>query len=180
MNEQYFKKVTNYLISIVVIFEAGHLLWEYSNGGVLSHHLLNNSDYPAVSNWWGLIILPSLAWFTTARIYKRVVVQSESESADSKIPRAILVGFLGMLSISIIQSLAFNFGYPNITMYLALSILLAGLFLPIYRTECILGHVLGAVFIFGPVIPLIGISIMALVSAFSNLVLKPLILRAVR
>jgi hypothetical protein len=179
MSEKYFKKITYYLISIVVILELGHLFWEHFNGGVLSHHLLNRSDFPAISNWWGIIILPLLAWFSTTRIKKRITFPLNGVSIAPKIQNGILIGFFGMLIVSILQSLAFEFGYQNITMYMALGVLITGLFLPIYRAECILGHVLGAVFAFGPVIPFIGISVMASVSAFSNLCLKPLILRIV-
>jgi uncharacterized membrane protein YecN with MAPEG domain len=179
MSEKYYKKIKYYLISIVVILEAGHLLWEHLNGGVLSHHLLNSSDYPAISNWWGIVILPSLAWFSTIRIKKRIRFQADDASVSGKVPIGILVGFFGMLIVSILQSIAFNFGLENITMYMALGVLLVGLFLPIYRTECILGHVLGAAFTFGPVIPVIGILVMASVSAFSNLCVKPLIVRIV-
>jgi len=96
-----------------------------------------------------------------------------------KIPNGILIDFFGMLIVSILQSLAFKFGYENITMYMALGVLITGLFLPICRAECLLGHVLGAAFTFGPVLPLIGILVMALVSAFSNLCLKPLIFSSV-
>jgi hypothetical protein len=175
MSEKYLEKLSTYFIALVVIFIFVHLLWEYLNGGVLSHHLLNSSDMPAISNWWEIAILPLLAWFATKRIEKRISFKSDDVSADGKIPKGILIGFFGMLIASIFQSLAFELGYGNITMYLALCVLLIGLFLPIYRAECILGYVLGATFTFGPVIPIIGISIFAAISAFSNLLMKPLL-----
>lgn len=180
MNENYFTKIKYGLISLVFILEIGHLSWEYFNGGVLSHHLLNRADLPSISNWWGLIIIPLLAWFTTTRISKRIVLPGNGLSGPANIKKVILIGFIGMLTVSTLQSLAFTFGYPNITMYLAIGLLITGIFLPIYRAECILGHVLGAVFIFGPVIPFIGILVMAPVSAFSHLCLKPLLRRIVK
>ncbi|WP_019027738.1 hypothetical protein [Colwellia piezophila] len=180
MNEKQFNTIKYALISLVIILELGHLSWEYFNGGVLSHHLLNRADLPSISNWWGLIIIPLLAWFTTTRVKKRIILPHHDLAISAKIKNGILIGFTGMLIISIIQSLAFTFGYQHITMYLALGLLITGLFIPIYRAECILGNVLGAVFIFGPVIPFIGILVMAPVSAFSHLCLKPLILRLVK
>lgn len=177
MSEEYFKKIKYYLVAAVAILELFHLAWEHFNGGVLSHHLLNRSDYPSISNWWGLVILPSLAWFSTTRIKKRITLRLDDVSGASKIPAGIVVGFSAMLTVSILQSVAFQFGYQDITMYLALGVLVTGLFLPIYRAECVLGHVLGAVFTFGPVIPLIGMLVMGSVSAFSNLLLKPLVYR---
>lgn len=177
MSDKYLNKIQYYLISIVAIAEIGHLLWEHFNGGVLSHYLLNRSDFPSISNWWGIIILPLLAWLSTSRIKKRIASSLDGASMISKIPNGILIGFFGMLIVSVLQSLAFKLGYQNITKYLALSLIFIGLFLPIFRAECVLGHVLGAVFTFGPVIPIIGILVMASVSALSNLVLKPFILR---
>lgn len=179
MSEKYFKTIKYTLILIVVIVELCHLAWEHFNGGVLSHHLLNRSDYPSISNWWGIIILPLLAWFATTRIKRRITFTPKDVPAAQKIPTGIVIGFFGMLTVSILQSLAFQFGYQNITMYMALGVLITGLFLPIYRAECILGHVLGAAFTFGPVIPLIGMFVMGSISAFSNLGLKPLVLRIV-
>lgn len=177
MSEMYFKKVATYLISVVIIFVLCHLCWEHFNGGVLSHHLLNRSDFPAISNWWEIAILPFLVWFATTRIKKRITFQSNASSPGGKIPNGILIGFFGMLLVSLLQSVAFQSGYGNITKYMALTVLLIGLFLPIYRAECILGYVLGAAFTFGPVIPIIGILIIAVISAFSNLCIKPLLVK---
>ncbi|MFD2533149.1 hypothetical protein [Gracilimonas halophila] len=176
MSEEYFKKLSNYFIASVVIFVLAHLLWEHLNGGVLSHHLLHSSDLPAISNWWNIVVLPLLAWFSTTRIKRRISFQPDDPSAKGKIPKGILIGFFGMLLVSIFQSVTFEFGYENITMYTALCVLLVGLFLPIYRAECILGHVLGATFIFGSIIPIMGILVIATISAFSNLLMKPVLI----
>lgn len=175
MSEKHFNKLRVYFISAVMLFVLGQLLWEHLNGGIVSHHLLHHSDYPAVPNWWGIIILPLLAWFTTTRVKKRISFQPDDASGDERIFKGVLTGFFGMLLISVLQAVTFEFGYENITMYLALGLLLTGLFLPIYRAECILGHVLGAAFTFGAVIPIIGISVMAIISAFSNLCVGPLL-----
>ncbi|MEX0722641.1 MAG: hypothetical protein WD357_00515 [Gracilimonas sp.] len=175
MNEKYFKKVSAYFISIVTIIVLSHLLWEHLNGGVASHHLLHNSDLPAISNWWSIVILPFLAWFSSTRVKKRITFRPDEVSADGQIPNAVWIGFFGMLLVSLLISIAFEFGFENITMYLALCVLGIGLFLPIYRAECILGYVLGAMFTFGAVIPIIGILLFAAISAFSNLLMKPIL-----
>lgn len=175
MGEAYFNKVRIYFISIIAIIVLCHLWWEYFNGGISSHHLLHRADFPAISNWWGIVILPLLAWFATVRIKKRIVFQTNAPTASGKIPRGILTGFWGMLLVSLVQSIAFELDYQNITMYMALGVVVVGLFLPIYRAECILGHVLGAAFTFGAVIPIMGISVIAAISAFSNLCIKPLL-----
>lgn len=177
MTEAYFKKFKYGLISLVVIFTIVHLSWEYLTGGVVAHHLMARADMPSVSNWWGILILPILAWFTTVRINNRIKFRPVDEDTENRIPSGILIGLFGMLTLSILQSISFEFGFPSITMYIAIGVLLLGLFLPIYRAECFLGHVLGATFTFGPVIPLIGFSAMAIISALSNLVIKPLLVR---
>ena len=48
---------------LVALAELGHLAWEHFHGGVVSHHLLNRADLPAISNAWGAVFLPALAWF---------------------------------------------------------------------------------------------------------------------
>ena len=175
MSEKQFKKIQISLIITVIVFEIGHLLWEYLNGGIVSHHLLNRSDLPAISNGWGIIILPLFTWFSTTRIKKQLTFQSDNLSMNGQIPREILVGFFGFLLISLCQSIAFEFGYENMMLYMALGILLLVLFTPFYKAERILGHLLGGVFTFGPVIPFIGILVFSVVSALSNLLIKPLL-----
>ena len=175
MSEKQFKKIQISLIITVIVFEIGHLLWEYLNGGIVSHHLLNRSDLPAISNGWGIIILPLFTWFSTTRIKKQITFHSNNLSMNGPIPREILVGFFGFLLISLGQSIAFEFGYENIMLYMALGILLLVLFTPFYKAERILGHLLGGVFTFGPVIPFIGILVFSVVSALSNLLIKPLL-----
>ena len=46
------------MTSIVTVFVLGLLLLENFQGGVKSHHLLARKDMPAISNWWGLLIVP--------------------------------------------------------------------------------------------------------------------------
>ena len=180
MTQERFGKRGIYLVLIVTALVMGQLFWEYSTGGVLSHHLFASADYPAMSNWWAIVILPLLAWVAVTRVKKRLVKQSEEQGNGARAFRAVLIGFFLMLVISVAQSIAFTFGYQDVTKYLALAVLVSGLVLPIYRSECILGHVLGAVFTFGPIIPLIGMTVMATISAVSNLGIKPLVLKLLR
>lgn len=178
MTEAYFKKSALYFIVAVSLYAAIHLVWQYFNGGVVSHHLLARADMPAVSNWWGIVILPMLAWFATTRMKLRIEF-SDMPASIVTFPKHIVIGFIGILSLSLIQSLAFKLGQPNITMYLALMMLTAGLFLPIYRAECFLAHVMGGSIAFGSVIPLIGFTVMALISVVANLGVKPLLIKLI-
>lgn len=36
--------------------------WEWSQGGIISHHLLADPSMPAMPNAWGLLWLPLLAY----------------------------------------------------------------------------------------------------------------------
>ncbi|WP_299492351.1 hypothetical protein [uncultured Shewanella sp.] len=180
MTEEHFRKLTYCIVSMAVFFEIGHLLWEHLNGGIVSHHLLNRSDYPAISNWWGLLILPFLAWFAMAQIKKRVNFQSGDSLVTRKLLNRALIGFVGMLMLSILQSVSFTIGYGNIAIYLSLGLFVVGLFLPIYRAECIFGYVWGSILFTGAIIPLIGILVIAAVSMFADLCIKPFILRIIK
>ena len=172
MSERHYKRISACLVLIVTILVCAQLLWEHFNGGIVSHHLLNDPDLPAISNGWGLVILPLLAWVAAIRIRKRSDVQAHKGG----IPKSVLAGFFGMLLASLLQSIAFQTGYESITMYLALGVVVTGLILPIYRAECILGYVLGSAFTFGAVIPILGISVIATISLLSNVCLKPFLL----
>ncbi|WP_052750240.1 hypothetical protein [Arsukibacterium sp. MJ3] len=180
MTEKQFEKLKYYVIAITILFVVGHLLWEHLNGGILGHHLMHHSDYPLISNWWGLLILPFLAWLSTVRIEKRVTLQSGDAPVRTKILRVVLIGFFGMLVLSLVQSLSFSIGYENVAIYLSLGLVVVGLFLPIYRAECIFGYVFGSIVFTGAVIPLIGILVIAGISWFSHVCIKPLVFRVIR
>ncbi|WP_405601939.1 MULTISPECIES: hypothetical protein [unclassified Pseudoalteromonas] len=180
MTEKQFEKLKYYVISITILFVVGHLLWEHLNGGILSHHLMHHPDYPSISNWWGLLILPFLAWLSTVRIEKRVTLQPNDAPVRAKTLRVVRVGFFGMLILSFVQSFSFSVGYENVAIYLSLGLVVVGLFLPIYRAECIFGYVFGSIVFTGAIIPLIGILVMTGISWFSHVCIKPLVFRVVR
>lgn len=180
MTDKQFKKLKYYVIAITILFVVGFLLWEHLNGGIVSHHLMHHSDYPSISNWWGLLILPFLAWLSTVRIEKRVTLQPSDAPVRAKILRFVLIGFFCMLVLSLVQSLSVIFGYGNVAMYLSLGLLLVGLFLPIYKAECIFGYVFGSIVFSGAIIPLIGILVIAGFSWFSHVCIKPLVFRVIK
>jgi len=180
MTEKKYKALKYYVIAVTVFFVAGHLLWEHLNGGVISHNLLHRSDYPAISNWWGLLILPFLAWLSLVRIEKRVTLQPDDAPVRAKILRFVLFGFFCMLVMSLVQSLSVIFGYGNVAMYLSLGLVVVGLFLPIYKAECIFGYVFGSIVFSGAIIPLIGILVIAGISWFSHVCIKPLVFRVIK
>ncbi len=162
-----------YLTALILILELVHLAWEYFNGGVPSHHLLNNPDLPAISNWWGALLLPAIAWFLSGGIQKRLALQPASK-VYSVIPSTVIGGFVGALLFGISLSLSFSLGYETLSSYLFFGMLLIALIFPVYRGEYILGFILGMTFTFGAILPTIISLIIAILSMIIHLYIYPL------
>jgi hypothetical protein len=140
------------LTAAVGVAMALMLAWEYFNGGVVSHHLLARRDLPSVSNWWGLLVLPALAWYLLGRMERRL--------ADK---RSLVLGFVGALLFGAALSTFYVTGHQEWCGHMVLALPLLALFFPIYRAEYVLGFVLGMSFVFGPILPVIAASIFAVV-----------------
>lgn len=151
--------VTRALLSALALLLALiHLGWEYTHGGVAVHHFLNRADMPAISNWWGLLVIPALAWLLVGRIQCRLRQRGAST-------RGALAGFLGALAWGAALATAFAMNQEAVT-YLFLGAFAVSLLVPTYRAECILGFVLGMTFIFGAVLPTM---IALVIASFSRL-----------
>lgn len=177
MSEQQFPRVRLYLTAVVMFAALAHLTWEQFTGGVASHHFLNRADMPAISNWWGALLLPVLTWFLTSRIQRRMAHHSGGNAAASTRPIRVVAGFVGALLFAILLSVAFTNDYETMASYVFLSMFLLALLLPVYRAECVLGFVLGMTFVFGAVLPTVIAAILAAVSAAIHLAVRPLLAR---
>lgn len=177
MSEQRRRQLRLYLTGFVLLAELAHLAWEHFNGGVISHHFLHRSDLPAISNWWGLLLLPSLTWFLIGRIETRIALRSGGKEAASKLPAHFVAGFIGSLLFGIMISVSFATHSESIASYLSQGMLLLALLLPVYRAECVLGFVLGMTFTFGAVLPTVFASIVGAGSAIVHLLLRPAVVR---
>jgi hypothetical protein len=157
--------VTRIIITaFALIFELAHLGWEHLNGGVPAHHLLNRSDLPAISNWWGIFVVPALTWFLIGRIQRRISKQVPDNPRS--LPPVVLAGFFGSLAYGAALALAFTMNYEAVS-YMFLGLFAVSLLAPTYRAEYVLGFVLGMTFTFGAVLPTV---IALLVASFSRLV----------
>lgn len=152
------------LAAAALLFELAHLGWEHTHGGVALHHLLNRADLPAISNWWGVLLIPALTWFLTGRILRRIGARNGVTSPAARLP--ILAGFVGALAYGAGLSLAFTLNSPVVsTVFLglfAVSVLVRS-----YRAQYVLGFVLGMTFTFGAVLPT---AIALVVASFAGLV----------
>ncbi len=143
----------------VLVLVALHLGWEATHGGVVSHHFLARADMPAMSNWWGVLLVPALALWAAGQVLRRPARPGQGDGVSGKILRA-LPAFLGALIYggALATSFVLDFGWEP---YLFLSLFLIGLLLPIHRGEYVLGFVLGMMIVFGGVLSLMAAAIVA-------------------
>lgn len=157
------------LAACALAAEVLHLGWEYTHGGVPSHHLLNRADLPAVSNWWGLMVVPLLVWFLVGRIQRRgaTLVQAGSRERFRALAQA---RFGAALLWGAALALAFAQGHPAVG-FLFGGAFAAGLLFHVYRAEYVLGFALGLTFTFGAVLPVLIASVIAACSFIAHLMI---------
>ena len=81
-SEQHPRPLRLYLIQSITLAELAHLTWEHFHGGIRSHEFLNSADMPAISNAWGALLLPALAWFLSAFIQKRIALNPDARDSS--------------------------------------------------------------------------------------------------
>lgn len=160
------------------------ILWEYFNGGVVSHNLLARSDMPAFSNWWGLLTVPLLFWISIYFINRRKekgiqsVSKSEtksetnSESKPGEFENKVLKRFLAALAFGLLMSLFWEFNFQSILQYLILLPVVIAFFKPVHLPEYLMGFVLGMLFTFGGVLPILFGLILSVVCFIINKVVR--------
>lgn len=161
------------LIMFALLWEVIHLGWEQFHGGVKSHHFLAMDDMPAISNWWGLLLLPALTWYLAGRIQKRIDFAGDGKDARSGLPVRVIIGFGVSLVFGMLLSFFFTNGYDDMTSYLFFGMFALAFILPVYRAECLLGFVMGMNFTFGAVLPTLVASMIASISALVHLLIVP-------
>lgn len=140
--------------------QLGMLAWEHFHGGVRAHHLLANPDLPAVSNWWGLLLLPVLTWWTVGRAQRR---SERAALAGQPVRPAPLTAFLCALAYGAMLAGLFAAGSPLVD-YLFLGLLALALVVPLWHAEYLLGFVLSMNFVAGPILPAMFGALIALLS----------------
>lgn len=156
-----------------LLASIAHLLWEYTHGGVQSHHVLARPDLPGASNWWGLIILPFFGWLASRKATRGAALNEGA--ATRSVSR-----FLGALLVGLVLSLSFAAGFESVATATFLASLAVGLFLPIYRAEYIFGFVLGMTFVLGTVLPTIAALVGVGISSIAHFIIRPIMARVTR
>ncbi|MCC2957442.1 hypothetical protein LK542_17635 [Massilia sp. IC2-477] len=157
------------LAATALVAELCHLGWEYTHGGVPAHHLLNNPDLPAISNWWGLLVVPLLVWFLVGRIQRRAASLTQGGSHERFFTQ-VRLRFVAALLWGATLAIAFTLGHPAVT-WIFFGAFAVGLFVHAYRAEYVLGFALGMSFTFGAVLPVLITSVIAACSFTVHLVL---------
>lgn len=180
MNMRRLSSIRVWLTMAVTLAESAHLAWEHFNGGVVSHHLLNRADLPAISNAWGLLLLPTLTWFLSGLALTRASASSVGKEAVPRPAASVVAGFAGALLFGVLLSVCFTHGYETAASSLFLGMFVLALLLRVCRAECVLGFVLGMTFTFGAVLPTLVGSIIAGISAAVHLGVRPVLVRLLR
>lgn len=139
------------ITTVVTIFVLSLLLLEYFQGGVSSHHLLARRDLPAISNWWGILVVPLTSWVLLTLIQK----MSDSSVNDQKtLSKQEFQGFIYASIFGVILTILF-YNAPELPGYFMLMTFVLALFIPIYRPEFCLGFILSMSYGFGGILPVI-------------------------
>jgi len=146
--------------SIVTLLVWAHILWDYFHGGIPTHYLFRDDNLPGIPNWLGGIVLPFFTWFLLYRIHKRI--NNTEISIASKGIRVVIIRFLLAMTISIMISIFFSFEIDIIDHIMLVIAIMAFIF-PFYKSEYLLGWVVGSTFTFGAMIPMVFGSLLALI-----------------
>ena len=171
MTADAFPRIRLALTGVVTLSYWALLAWQYFHDGVPRHHLLARADLPSFSNWWGAVTVPALVWFLTGRVQLRLAAARSAGAADD-ILRSAGITSAGAALYAVALAGAFLLGREEVSSVLFQAIPLLGLLLPIYRAEYVLGFVLGLTYAFGPVLPVIIASVLALVSLALHLTVR--------
>lgn len=157
-------KTRQYMPALVallsLVFVAALLAHEHYNGGVRSHHLLDRRDLPAISNWFGLALLPVLGWLLGVRLRRQT-----SSSSGKRPAITIGTGLVCALLYGAALAACFEHAALGLASGLFFGLLLLAAVLPVYRVEYIFGFVVGMTFTFGAVLPVLIAVVVAALSA---------------
>lgn len=128
---------------------ALHLGWEWSQGGIASHHFLADPSMPAISNAWGLLWLPLLAVLYAPSIRRRAI----GTGLRPRWRPGMVAGLLGGLAAGAAIA-TFVIIRPDIDgMWVLGSLLALSVAFPVWRGEAVLGFLVGSRAAIGVILP---------------------------
>lgn len=146
---------TRVIVIGAFLFTAICLSWEYFNGGVMTHHLLAREDMPGASNWWGLLTIPLLSWWTIQKVKVRRLKKNSTGTALKHTDAQVVKRFLCALLFGLMAALGWEFGLSAVLPYFIWLPVLLSFFIPVHFTENLLGFTLGMLFTFGGILPIL-------------------------
>jgi len=148
---------------VVAILIVCLLLWNHFHGGVPGHHILQREDFPEISNWWGVVVLPALAWITVGKVKKRLEQQRASSPGHAtKINKTIGLFSTGLV-IGMSIAISFINNYTPFLDNVPYMLLLLSLIIPIFYSEFFLGFVLAMTYTFGAILPTVFVLILSVI-----------------
>jgi hypothetical protein len=170
-----FSRIRTIFVAALVLGYWSLLAYQHANGGVPSHSFLARSDMPEISNWWGVLIVPVVAWTLTGLVQRRLTAFGADRVAADRTLRFAVYAFVGALLYATIMATGFSLNRESeVISYMFFALPLFALLLPVFRPEYVLGFVLGLTYTFGPVLPLVIASGVSLMSALAHLLVRPL------
>ena len=151
------------ITGIITLAILSLLIWQHFHGGVPAHHLLQKKELPAISNWWGALLLPVLTWILLGRIEKQLQKQWSTTRLTRKQKLRIYGLFLLGLALGLSIAISFTYDYKPYLDNVLYVILVLSVLVPIFYAEFMLGFVLGMTYTFGAVLPTAFILVLAAV-----------------
>ena len=105
MNEKQLSQINFYFVGFVTLTIWSLLIWQYLHDVVPSHYLMQNPEFPELSNWWGALLLPVLSWGLVNRIKKRII-NSPVESR-TLLTKQVIISLVISLTYGAMLSLSF-------------------------------------------------------------------------
>ncbi len=143
------------------LFTLALILLEHYNGGVVTHYPLADDSLPGITNWWGMLTIPSLTWIVLTIIEKRDRKDGSNETRRYSRNPYLLAGLIFGLSVGLL----WEFRLEEILQYYIMLPWALALFLRVYLPESLLGFALGMLYTFGGVLP-IGIGLILQIVGF--------------
>lgn len=172
MDKKSFHRLTLYFVGAVTASILSILFWDHFHAGVPSHHLLADENLPEISNWWGAISLPLTSYFLLSRIKNRIILETQANGSHLK--RKFLLPFLVSLAFALILAISYTIGHSEISGIMFQALFLIAVLLPVYKSEYLLGFIIGLAYTFGGVLPIVIASFFAILSYAIHVFVIPL------
>ena len=160
------------ITAVITVLIIATVCWDYFHGGVPSHHLLQRKDMPAISNWWGIILLPTISWILLTRAEKRLQPKYGKQWLIKSLP----LFFLGVI-IALGIAIAFNAKYIALLSNIPYFFILISFFIPIFYAEFMLGFIITMTYTFGVFIPTVFILVFGLVGFLIFRFVRPIFIK---